>query len=93
MHYDPSIEREEREDRQLSEWLRANPGTPKPTLTVGQMHAILSAMPHSDGIAHVWRQCCEVAWSEDADEFKVIRSDIDQLNGIAVVKDREDDNG
>lgn len=93
MHYDPSIEREEREDRQLSEWLRANPATPKPTLTVSQMSAILSAMPRSDYTAHVWRQCCEVERSEDADEFKVIRSDIDQLNGIAVVKDKESDNG
>lgn len=90
MQYDSSIEREALEDRQLSDWLRANPGRERPTMTVSEFGELVSGIGHSDHTAHAWRQVCELVRS-DGEDMTVIRSDDSRLKGILVVK--ENNNG
>lgn len=85
MRDDESIERE---DRQLSEWLRANPGRERPTMTVSEFATMIRSMGHNDNTAHAWSQVCELVRSEDED-MVVIRNDDPEFKGILVVKDKE----
>lgn len=80
------------ENRQLSEWLRANPGRERPTMTVSGFAAMIRTMGHNDNTAHAWRQVCELAQSEDED-MVVIRNDDPELKGILVVRDEEESDG